>query len=138
VLRSNLLEEILRAIEICPIKPGPRASESLKDDILDRLHKYGWSDQVELDPTSHISITSLKSKAGLCFQTGNMGRMYADLLKLQTLYLRGSINVGVMIVPTLLAARQLGSNIANLDRLALELPIFERAITVPIMAVGIE
>jgi hypothetical protein len=93
---------------------------------------------VAIDSASKISVTSIKEQIGLCLQTGNMGRMYADLLKLQTIYLRQSIKAGIFIVAVKKAAKTLGDNVVNFERLVRELQIFERSITVPILVIGIE
>jgi hypothetical protein len=69
-------------------------------------------------------------------QSGNMSRMYADLLKLQTLYHRQTIKAAIVIVAARSAARQLSYNLANFERLASELVIFENTITVPLLIFG--
>jgi hypothetical protein len=135
---APLRNEIRAAVRKCTVTPVRNAAGALRRDILDRLFEAGWSSEVPIDPTSRISITSIKSRVGLCFQTGNMGRMYADLLKLQTLYLRESIDAGILLLPRKLVADELGSNIANYDRLTAELPIFQRTITTPLLIIGIE
>jgi hypothetical protein len=66
-------------------------------------------------------------------QTGNMSRMYADLLKLQHMFLSNTIKVGAMIVPSHAAAKNLGDNIANADRLMRELDIFRKVIHMPLV-----
>lgn len=138
VVPDDIQREITQAISNSKTAPAKRSSSHIKDEILEFLQGAGWSAEVELDPVSRITITSCKKKVGLVFQTGNMARMYADLLKLQTLYLRETIIAGVFIVPTYEAAQSLGDNITNFDRLKKELPIFERAITVPILIYGFE
>lgn len=69
---------------------------------------------------------------------GNMSRMYADLLKLQKLYLEDAISAGGIILPTSKASRDLGENIANADRLVAELKIFRRVIHMPIAVFSFE
>lgn len=138
VVPSDIKKEITDAISNAKTTPAKRSSPKIKDEILDFLQQGGWSAEVELDPVSRITITSCKKRVGLVFQTGNMARMYADLLKLQTLYLRETIIAGVFIVPAYEAAQLLGDNITNFDRLTKELPIFERAITVPILIYGFQ
>lgn len=63
---------------------------NLKESIRERLEKEGWTGEYRLDATSRITISSYLKGIGLCFQTGNVGRIYADLLKLQTLYTKGN------------------------------------------------
>jgi hypothetical protein len=67
-----------------------------------------------------------------------MGRMYADLMKLQAVYMRGSIDAGIYIVPEPECARILGDNIANRGRLLRELRIFDRVVSIPLAIIGIE
>ncbi len=67
-----------------------------------------------------------------------MSRMYADILKLQKLYLDNVISVGTLILPTSPAARALGDNVANADRLKAELPIFRKVIHLPLVLIAFE
>lgn len=101
-----------------------------------RLKGLGWSDNIYLDSISKINITSMRDDIGLCIQTGNVSRIYADLLKLQALYLRGSIKGGIIILPSKAAARSFGGNVATLERLERELPIFNQVITMPMVIIG--
>jgi hypothetical protein len=128
--------EVLAALDQCSVPVVRGNAPVIRDSILQRLMASGWPPEVEIDPSSKISITSVKGAIGLCLQTGNMSRMYADLLKLQTLYLRESTTASILILPKSDAAKELGENIASFDRLLRELPIFARTITVPIMVVG--
>ena len=71
---------------------------NLKESIRERLEKEGWTGEYRLDATSRITISSYLKGIGLCFQTGNVGRIYADLLKLQTLYTKGNMFLSSKIV----------------------------------------
>jgi hypothetical protein len=128
--------EVRAALDECSVPVARGNAPVIRDNILQRLMASGWPPEVEIDPSSKISVTSVKRDVALCLQTGNMSRMYADLLKLQTLYLRESTTASVLILPTGDAARELGDNVASFDRLLRELPIFGRIITVPIMVIG--
>lgn len=85
-----------------------------------------------------MSITSLKDGIGLCLQTGNMARVYADLMKLQTLYLDNAISAAVMVVPSQPIALIIGKNIAQTTRIERELEIFRKAYHVPTLVLGLE
>lgn len=108
----------------------------VKPDLKNKLMLEGWSDEYRLDVDSRITITSFQQNIGLCFQTGNVGRVYADLLKLQTLFVKGNIIAGVLIVPMKSMVTVFGSNSANFERVVKELPIFEQVITMPLVVVG--
>jgi hypothetical protein len=138
VVPSETLDDVRQALASNRIRIARGASSKIKGAVLAELRSRGWSADLALHPNSRITITSIKGQVGLCFQTGNMGRMYADLLKLQALYLRGDITSGILIVPTAPCAQVLGSNIANYERLVGELAIFEHVISAPIVVVGIE
>ena len=129
---------VIQAVCSSSFVATPKASAHLKADVLKRLTQNGWAGEVEIDSASAISITSIKERTGLCFQTGNVARMYADLLKLQAIFARKVIDRGVLVIPTLACARVLGSNIANFERLKRELEIFAQVITMPLLLVGIE
>ncbi len=115
-----------------------RASSRLRDEIVSKLRTLGWSGELVVSQESKISITSMKGSTGLCLQTGNMARMYADLLKLQKLYLDNSIASAVMIVPSEPVAKALGANLAHATRLERELAIFKKVIHVPMVIYAIE
>lgn len=114
------------------------AVASIKESIRCELEKDGWSGEYRLDTSSKITISSYLKGIGMCFQTGNVGRIYADLLKLQTLYTKGKIIAGIILIPQQNTAKKLGSNMANYERLVRELPIFSQVITMPIVVVGFD
>jgi hypothetical protein len=85
-----------------------------------------------------MTITSMKGEVGLCLQTGNMARMYADLMKLQALYLDNAIKAAAIVLPSQPIALLLGSNVAQAKRLERELEIFRKAYYVPTMVFALE
>lgn len=107
-----------------------------KDYLLPAIHKKGWSNEYYLDRSSKITITSIKEKTGLCIQTGNMARMYADLLKLQSLYSKEIITGGILILATSSCGKSFGGNIASYERVIRELDIFDKVITMPLIIIG--
>ena len=48
------------------------------------------------------------------------------------------IAAGIILVPQLKTAKELGYNMANYERLIRELPIFSQVITMPIVVIGFE
>lgn len=113
------------------------SSKLLRKQITDALKKKGWSSKVKLSASSNISITAMNRRTALCLQTGNMGRFYADLLKLQFLYKKKKIDSAIYILPKKDLALKIGSNIANFERFTAELQIFEDVVTVPIFVIGL-
>ena len=129
------VEKIVK--EINPVL-SKKSVASIKEVVKDRMEKDGWTGEYRLDTTSKITISSYLKGIGLCFQTGNVGRIYADLLKLQTLYTKGNITAGIILIPQNQTAKELGSNMANYERLIRELPIFSQVITMPIVVIGFD
>jgi hypothetical protein len=138
IIPASMIAEAVHAVKACTVVVKAKASKAVKEAVLESLANKGWPGEITLDTASKISITSKKGNIGLCFQTGNMSRMYADLLKLQAVYLRGTIDAAIFILPEAECSKLLGQNIANCDRLRRELAIFDRAITVPLAIIGIE
>src|SRR4051794_36473600 len=89
------------------------AVRAIRSELLRGLLERGWSGEVPVARGSDMTITAIQSGVGLCLQTGNKARVYADLMKLQTLYLDGSIIAAIVIVPSQPAALALGDNIAQ-------------------------
>lgn len=118
--------------------PSFKKATATRDAILYTLrNKHGWSDNVKISPDSNISITSHKDDVGLCFQTGNMGRFYADLLKLEFLHNQGRIQAAFYILPDKALAKVWSQNIANYDRLKNEVSIFSQILHTPLYIIGI-
>jgi len=115
----------------CQIKK--LGASAINKCISSSIHSLGWSGEVRINPNSNMTITSVKSSIGLCIQTGNYGRIYADLLKLQTLYAQKSIDAGIIILPDGAAALIMGQNMANGRRVKRELLVFKETITIPLI-----
>lgn len=131
--------EIENAIASCNVVVKKGSAAKIREELVRLLGNSGWSGEVQVEPPSKITIASKKNGVGLCIQTGgNMSRMYADLLKLQKLYMENSIKSGAFILPAAPAARALGQNVANADRLIAELQIFRKVIHMPIAVFAFE
>lgn len=138
VAPKDILDEITCMIEQVNIKLNKTVVGIIKEKFKQSLLDLSWENEVRLDAFSKISITSIKNRVGLCLQTGNVSRIYADLLKLQTLFITGRIDVGIIVVPMSRAGKMLGGNLASYERLNRELEIFSGTITMPIVIVGFD
>jgi hypothetical protein len=134
----GLQNEVRQVITSISIAPKIGAARKLRDSFLGTLKTFGWSSEYPVSIGSDITITSVKQGVGLCLQTGNMARMYADLIKLQTLYLDDAIKSAVIVLPSQPMAKLLGSNIAQAKRLERELEIFRKAYHVPTLIYALE
>lgn len=135
---KHIKSEIIKAITCVSIEPTKGAATKIRDAFLSSLKISGWPGKVSVSGSSKMTITSLKDEVGICLQTGNMGRMYADLLKLQTMYQDESIKSAGIIIPCQPMAKTLGDNIANAQRLESELEIFKRVYFVPTLIFAME
>ena len=112
---------------------------SARSSILNTLRsKHGWSDETALSPDANISIPARKGDVALCVQTGNMGRFYADLLKLEYLFNEGMIKGAVYVLPAKELAKEWGQNIANFERFTNEVKIFAKILHTPLVVFGIQ
>lgn len=130
------LRDVVNAVRRCKVIARASSTTTLKKAIGAEIRSHGWSGKVMLGTDSNISVTSLRNRTALCVQTGNIARMYADLLKLQALFANGRIDSGILVLPEAVCAREIGSNIANTDRLLRELKIFGRVVTLPVAIIG--
>jgi hypothetical protein len=138
VLSRDCVESVGEVITELTLSKRDRSTAKLRTRILDGLHRAGWSDETKLDPSSGITVTSVRDSIGMCFQTGNTARIYADLMKLQLLFSRKKIAGAIIMLYSKASARELGQNLANFDRLTRELDIFKEVITVPALVFGLE
>lgn len=132
--------EIVAGIGSIVAEPENSASSKkrIRDAFIGHLHEKGWSGEVTVSKDSGITVTSTKSSVGLVLQMGNMSRIYADLMKLQALYMDGHIKAAAFVVPSATVAKKLGSNIAASTRLVRELEIFRKVYTVPTLVFALE
>lgn len=131
------IESCIAAIEV-QIARG--AAPHIRAEFLAVLATKGWSGEVSISPQeSAVTITSRKRTTGLCLQTGgNASRIYADLLKLQAMYLNDDITCGIYVLPSAPAAKVLGDNLAQGDRLVRELSMFKKVVTIPLVVFSFE
>ena len=139
IIPADIISSVVQLIESLDYSLGKYEIKNFKDDLSSRLIAFGWSGKVSLSTKSNISITSVLKNIGLCTQTGNMARMYADLMKLQALYMDEKIKAAIFVLPTKACANAFGGNVANYDRFLNELTnIFSKVITVPMLVVGFD
>lgn len=139
VLGTSVLGRLRKSLKETPFRARRGCATSIRNTILSQLQADGWSDKVQISPRRKLTITAMQRKVGLCLQTGNMARFYADLLKLQALFLEESVYGAVYLIPTRTTARQMGQNIAHFERLTSELSEeFHRVITLPMQVIGFE
>lgn len=135
---AEIVEDVVAAAAAIDVRIERGAARRIRDQFVAELRTRGWSSEVTVARGSDMSITSMRDEIGLCLQTGNMARMYADLIKLQTLYLNNAIRGAVLVLPSQPVALAIGENIAQAARLERELEIFRKAFYVPTLIVSLE
>lgn len=135
---SDIIDPILSILTDLPFEVRKGSASKLRKIVLESLFKLGWSDKTKIVSGNDITITSMKGDIGLCLQTGNVSRFYADILKLQSLYIKDKASAAMYILPTKNASLKMGSNIAYFERFVEELGLYKHIITIPIMIIGIE
>ena len=138
VISQNVLGPIFEAISSIVPDISKNTISALRDRLMSKIIERGWSRKAGLSHKSKITISGYKDGIGLCVQTGNVSRIYADLLKLQTLWASSKITAGIIIVPLKSNAVIFGSNLASFERLNTELEIFSRVITMPLYVIGLD
>ena len=134
----KIRKNIIQILEATKFTINEGCADKLRKTILSQLKEVGWSDDFKLDAHSQISLTSSNDDHALCFQTGNMSRFYADLLKLQYVYKNKKSHAAFYLIPSKEAAKKMGSNIAHFDRFVFELKLFKDIVTIPTLVIGIK
>ncbi|EMT54686.1 Restriction endonuclease BglII [Brevibacillus borstelensis AK1] len=135
---TSLLEPIILMLRQLDFTFKSNCSTNLRKTIIQSLNSLGWSGKTRIHVEKGISITSMNQRVGLCLQTGNMSRFYADLLKLQSLYQKDKATCAIYILPTKSASLKIAKNVANFERLTNELSLFKHVITMPIYVIGLD
>ena len=142
-ISSALLRHVETGLRSVSVSDGAIAPNAVTNPIRNELTRRGWSGEVFLSSESKITISGQRGDIGLALQFGNVSRIYADLLKLQSMFLDAKLRGAVVIVPAwsfLASLSKSGGtdNRCNLDRIKRELPIFSLVITMPIAFYGID
>ena len=136
---SRELKEWLTDIFEAPaVKIEKRCTQQIREHVENEVLNEGWALGVSLDQGHGLKVFAQKEDLAFQLQTGNMSRAPYDLLKLQYLFQSERIEAAAIAVPTLDAARIMGDNIVNSERVIRELDLFDRVITVPILVVAFE
>lgn len=139
--RSDFPSGVLTTVENSLVSVSaewiPKGAPRIRKNILGALQREGWSDRVKPVGDLKITIGSILDDTGLCVQFGNVARVYADLVKLQLAFNEAVIRRGILIVPLKVAAVKVGSNLANFERLELELKNLNDQFTIPLVIYGV-
>lgn len=136
--RRDLHEWLTDVFEAPAIEVQRYCTPEIRAHVEREFTNEGWALDVRLDQKHQLAITALKDDLAFQLQTGNMSRAPYDLLKLQYLFLEHRIQAAALALPTQSAAKIIGENIANADRVCRELKLFDRVITVPISVVAFD
>ncbi len=133
------LKEWLADVFEAPAVPiAPRCTSDIRQYVEAKFLNEGWARNVKLNQNYGIKVFAEKNDLAFQLQTGNMSRAPYDLLKLQYLFQSQRIEAAALALPTKAAAKIIGDNVANAERIISELQLFDRVITVPILIVAFE
>ena len=138
-VKRDLFEWITDVFNAPTITLQAKATATIRQHVRSELTGAGWSEEARIAPNvANVTVFSQKEDLAIQLQTGNMSRVFYDLIKLQYLFVRGKIEAAALAVPTRSGAHRLGDNIADFERLKGELFLYDRIITVPILVIGFE
>ncbi len=133
------LKEWLKDVFEAPgVQIKPHCTPLIREHVETKFLSEGWALNVNLDQAHRLKIFAEKGDLAFQLQTGNMSRAPYDLLKMQFLFQSQRIESAALALPTKNAARTIGDNIANAERVISELKLFDRVISVPILVIAFE
>jgi len=112
----------------------------IKTQIEDHLASQGWAKSVRIDVDRGPTINAFHhSGIALQVQVGNIARAFYDLLKLEAVVRMHKVSMGVLIIPTNCAAKVIGGNLANFERVTSEHQVlYENIVKMPLVIFGFE
>lgn len=135
----GLKDDILAAIEAPDLKVVEGGSAAIKEHIAKALARKGWASPVAVEPTLDLEINACRNRCLLHVQTGNIARAFYDLMKMQSIFDQKRADVAVLIVPTKVASRIIGGNLAQFERISQELELaFFHQVGMPVWLVAFE
>lgn len=136
--RRDLYEWLTDVFEAPGIAIRAGCTAQIKEHVSAEFLNEGWAMNARLDQEANLSVTAMKDDLAFQLQTGNMSRAPYDLLKMQYLCTSGKIQAAAIALPTVKAAKTIGDNIANAERVIRELQLFQKVITVPVLVVAFD
>lgn len=134
----DLKEWLTDVFEAPAVAIAPRCTPAIRDHVEREFRNDGWALNVKLQQELGLTVFAIKDDLAFQLQTGNMSRAPYDLLKLQYLFQSERIEAAALALPTKAAARTIGDNLANAERIINELDLFDRVISVPIIVVAFD
>lgn len=102
------------------------------------LNSKSWSLNAKVIAGSQITISAANNFCGIAVQTGNIARIYADLIKLCLMIKNKRLKTAFVLVPFKSLAQKWGSNTANFERVVQELKLFKKVINTPLIIIGVK
>ncbi len=136
--QRDLFEWITDVFEAPGIAIRKGAQTAIKEHVTTELLNEGWAMDARLDQEANLRVTAMRDDIAFQLQMGNMSRAPYDLLKMQYLCTSGKINLAAIALPTKKAAKVMGDNLANAERIARELKLFSKVITVPVLVIAFD
>lgn len=136
---SQMLKNwLLNVFEASNVQIQKRCTAEIRAHVENEFVENGWAINVELAHSHGLTVFAQKHDLAFQLQTGNMSRAPYDLLKLQYLFQSNRICAAAIGLPTKDAAKKMGDNLANAERVIRELELFRNVITVPILVLAFE
>jgi hypothetical protein len=136
--KRELFDWVTDIFDAPAIKLAPGCTGRIREHISSEFLAAGWGQDVKIDQALRLTVSAVREDLAFQLQTGNISRAPYDLLKLQHLFQTSRIEAAALALPTQGAARQLGSNLANAERVCNEISAFSRVITVPILVIAFD
>ena len=136
---TNSVDSLAKSVidVLLPIPQSAYDSRKMREFWEGALLGDGWVKGLTVG-NSRLSIGYVQGQTGMCIQLGNTSHVYADLLKLETLYRLGSISQAVLVVPSDEYSQSLGTNYASFNRAEQDIKALRATITVPILLISID
>src|SRR5687768_5011831 len=117
VLKHKGLEpELIELIEQQDLRLDKGSTLRIKAVLAEQLRLRAWATPLKLDADLGVVVNGIKDEVAVQVQLGNMARAFYDLMKFQALHEQRRAACGVLIMPTARAARRLGENHVQFER----------------------
>lgn len=131
---TSLAQDVGNTLNSAP--SALRTSRELRKFWEGSLLSEGWIKSLPVGRSS-LSIGYVRGSTGMCIQMGNTCRVYADLLKLETVFRIGDIEEAVLVVPADDLSTDLGTNYASFSRAEEDIKALAPTISMPIVLIEI-
>lgn len=137
-VESNLSNEVIVLLGQLEFKFKKNSASNFRNLVKSQLDTLNLIDNLKVDSRLKVVVQSFKDKVALQTSFSNSARRMLDLVKFQHLYNHNIIQSAIYVVFSKDVAQVVANNTLHAEQIKVELEVYKKIITVPIILIEIK